>query len=82
MDKRRTKRTSRKCFRYGSKDYLNAKCLRPPKLNEKWQKKARFNKEGNHTYDNKEKNSDQKIYAYMARMYGNDKCPSGSFGGS
>ena len=51
-------------------------------MNEKWQKKARFNKEGNHTYDNKEKNSDQKIYAYMARMYGNDKCPSGSFGGS
>ena len=28
------------------------------------------------------KNSDQNIYASMARMSGNDKCPSGSFGDS
>ena len=27
-------------------------------------------------------NSDQKIYASMARMSNNDKCPSGNFGDS
>ena len=27
-----------------------------------------------------EKNWDQKIYAYMARISGNDECPSGKFG--
>ena len=29
-----------------------------------------------------QKNSGQKIYAYMARMSGNDECPSGNFGDS
>ena len=28
------------------------------------------------------KKSDLKIYAYMARMSGNDECPSGKFGDS
>ena len=30
----------------------------------------------------RQKKSDQKIYASMAPMYGNDECPSGNFGDS
>ena len=36
-------------------------------------------KNGNRACGNGETNSDQKIYAYMARMSGNDKCPSEIF---
>ena len=36
----------------------------------------------NRAYDNGENNSDQKIYAYMARMPDNEECPSGNFGDS
>ena len=38
-----------------------------------------FNEKGNCACDNSENNSDQKIYAYMARMSSNDKCLSGKF---
>ena len=41
-----------------------------------------FNEKGNHACDNSKNNSDQKIYAYIARMYGNDEFPSGNFGES
>ena len=37
---------------------------------------------GNHSCDNGENKSDQKIYASMARMSDNDKFPCGSFGDS
>ena len=36
----------------------------------------------NRACNNGEKNSDQKIYASMALMSGNDECPSGNFGNS
>ena len=72
----------RKCFRRGSEDQLIVKSLNPPKENEKRRKQVYFNEKGNHTCNNKENNSDQKIYASMARMSGNDKFPSGNFGDS
>ena len=59
-----------------------AKCPKPPKDNEKRQNKVSFNEKGNSAYDNGKNNCDQKIYASMARMSGNDKCPSKSFGDS
>ena len=82
MDNRRTEYTPRKCFRCGSEDHLIAKCPNPPKDNEKWKNKVRFNENFNRAYDNGENNSYQKIYASMARMSVNDECPSGNFGGS
>ena len=65
-------RTSRKCFRCGSEDHLIAKCPNPPKDNEKRQNQVRFNEKGNRARDSSEHNSDQKIYASMAHMSGND----------
>ena len=81
-DNRQTERTPRKCFICGSEDHLIAKFLKPPKDNEKWKKKLIFNEKGNCACDNNENNSDQKIYASMARMSGNDECPSRDFGDS
>ena len=67
-------RTPRKFFRCGSEDHMIAKCPKPPRDNDKRQKQVRFNEKGNRACDNGENNSDQKIYASMARMSGNDKC--------
>ena len=78
----RTERTPRKCFRSGSEDHLIAKCPKPPKENEKQQKQVRFNEKVNCACDNNENNNDQKIYASMARMSGNDECPGGNLGDS
>ena len=52
------------------------KCPKPPKYNEEQRKQVRFNKKGNRSCNKGENNSDQKIYASMTRMSGNDKCPS------
>ena len=52
------------------------KCTKPPKDNEKWRKQVRFNEKVNCACDNSENNSDQKIYASMARMSGNEECLS------
>ena len=41
-----------------------------------------FNERGNCECDNGTNNSDQKIYASTARIYGNDECPSRDFGDS
>ena len=82
MDNRQTERTSRKCFRCGSEDHLIKKCPNQPKDNTKQRKQVRFNEKGNRVCDNRKNNSDQKIYAYMARMSSNDKCTSGNFGDS
>ena len=82
MDNRRTERTSRKCFRCGSEDHLIAKFPNPPKWIEKQRKQVLFNDKGDHECNNSKINSDQNIYAYMARMYGNDKFLSGNFGDS
>ena len=81
-DNRRTEWTSRKCFRCGSEDHLIAKCPRPPKDNEKRKKQVRFNEKGNRARENRKNNSDQSIYASMARMSNNDECPSENFGDS
>ena len=59
-----------------------AKFPKPPRDNEKRRKQVIFNEKGNRACDNGENNSDQKIYAYMARMSGNDECPSEKFGDS
>ena len=75
-------RPPQKCFRYGSQDHQIAKYTKPPKNNDKRQKQVRFNEKGNPACDKTENNSDQKIYASMARMSGNDEYPSGNFGDS
>ena len=72
----------RKCFRCGSEYHLIAKCPKPPRDNERRQKQVCLNEKGNRAYNNCENNSNQKIYASMARMSGNDVCPSGNFGES
>ena len=59
-----------------------AKCPKLSKDNEKRRKQVRFNEKGNRACDNGKNNSDQKIYAYMAGMSGNDKCPIENFGDS
>ena len=55
------------------------KCPNPEKDNEKRQKEVRFNEKGNPACNNSETNSDQKIYASMARMSSNDKCSSENY---
>ena len=59
-----------------------AKCPKTPRDNEKQRRQVGFNEKGNHACDNGENNSDQKIYAPMARMSSNDECPNGNFGDS
>ena len=81
-DNRQTECMHRKCFICGSEYQLISKCTKPSKDNEKRRKKVRFNEKVNRACDNGKNNSDQKIYASMARMSGNDKCPSGNFGDS
>ena len=75
-------RTPRKCFRCGSEDNLIAKFPNPPKENEKRQKQVRLNEKGNIACNSTKNNSDQKIYASMAPMSGNDECTSENFGDS
>ena len=72
-------RPPRKCFRCGSEDHMIAKCPNPPKDNEKRRKQVCFNEKCNRACNNGENNSDQKIYAYMACMYGNDKRSSENY---
>ena len=85
QEKQRTERTPHKYFRCGSEDHLIAKCPKPPKDNQKLRKKVRFSERGNSASqkerDTGDNDNDQKIYAYMARMSGNDKSPSRDFGG-
>ena len=45
-------------------------------------KKKNFNEKGNCACDNDKNNSDQKIYASLARMSGNDEFTSENFGDS
>ena len=59
-----------------------ATCPKSPKDNEKWRKKVRFNEKGNLACDNGKHNSDQKIYASMARMSRYDECLSENYGDS
>ena len=59
--------------------HLISKCLRPPKENDKLQKQVRFNEKVNRACDKGENNSDQKIYASMAHMSGNEKFSSSKF---
>ena len=42
-------------------------------------KASTFYLKGNRACNNDENKSDQKIYASLPRMSGNDECPSGSF---
>ena len=79
MDNRQTERPPRKYFTCGYEDHLISKFLKPPKDNEKQRNQVRFNDKGNRACDNGKNNSDQKIYASMARMSSNDKCPIGNF---
>ena len=46
----------------------------------KGESKYGLNERGNRACDNTKNKSDQKIYASMARMSGNNGCPSGHFG--
>ena len=82
LGNRQTERTPRKCFRCGSENHLIEKYPKPPKDNEKRRKQVRFNEKGNCACDNGKNNSDKKIYASMARMYGNDEHPSENVGDS
>ena len=69
-----------KCFICRSEDHLITKFPKPPKDNYKQKEQVRFNENGNCACNNGNNNSDQKIYAYMARMSNNDEFPSGNFG--
>ena len=80
-DNRRTS-TPRKCFRCGYEDHMIAKFPKPPKENEKRRNKVLLNVKGNCACNNGENNSDQKIYASMERMSGNDECTSENVGDS
>ena len=82
LDNRRTEHTPRKCFRFGSEKHMIAKFPKPPKDNKKRRKQVRFMRKVTVNAKTAKNNSDQKIYASMARMSGNDECPSGSFGDS
>ena len=66
-------------FRCGSKDHLIAKCLKPPKDNEKRQKQVHFNEKGNCACDNSKTKIDQKIDASMDHMSKNDEFTSINF---
>ena len=57
-------------------------CPNPPKDNKKQQNKVRFNGKGDRACNNSKNNSDQNIYASMARMSRNDECSSQNFGDS
>ena len=81
-DNRQMEQTPRKFFSCGSQDHLLEKCMKPPKDDEKQRKQVLFNEKGNRACDNGKNNSDQKIYACIARMSGNDECPSEHFGDS
>ena len=81
-DNRRTEQPPRKCFSCRSEDHLISKCPKPPKDNEKQQKQVCLIKKGRRSCDNGKNNSDQKIYACLARMSGNDECSSENFGDS
>ena len=78
-DNRQMERKPQKCFRCGSEYHLIEKCPKPPKENEKRLKQVRFNEKGNCALDNGKNNTDQKIYASMAGMFGNDRFSSGNF---
>ena len=78
-DNRQTERTPRKCFRCGCEDHLIAKFPKTKKENEKRRKQVCFNDKGNRACGNNKNDSNQEIYASMARMSGNDKCISGNF---
>ena len=86
MDNRQTELTPHKCFRCGSEDNIIAKSTKPPKENEKQRKQVRFNERGKRVSqikcNNGENNNDQKIYASMSQMSGNDEFPSRNFGDS
>ena len=58
------------------------KCQNPPNDNENQRKKVRFNEKGNRACNSGKNNSDQKIYACMARMSGNEKWPAENSGDS
>ena len=64
LDNRQTERTPRKCFKCGYGDPLIAKHPKPPKDNEKRQKKVLFNEKGNLACDNGEKTA-TKRYIYL-----------------
>ena len=73
---RQTERMPWRCFRCGSEDHMIAKYPKPPKDNEKRRNQVRFKEKCNRACDRGKNNSDQKIYAFMAQMSDNDKCPS------
>ena len=79
---RHTERPPRKCYRCGSEDHMIAKYPKLPKDNEKRRNQVRFNEKVNHACNSGENNSDQKIYASMARMSSNDERSSENYGDS
>ena len=67
-----TERTPQKCFRCGFEDKIIANCPKTPKENEKRKNQVRFNEKGNPACKNGKNIYDQKIYASMASLSGND----------
>ena len=84
--KQRTERTPCKCFTCGFIYHLIATCLKLPKDNKKRKNQVHFNERGvcvsQKESDNSDDDNDQKIYASMARISGNEKCSSRYFGDS
>ena len=76
MDRQQTKRTPWNIFRCGSVDNLIDQFPKPSKDNEKQRKQVRFNDRVSLSSQKESKNgdnyNDQKIYADMSWMSGND----------
>ena len=79
---RQMERTPRKCFRFGYEYHMIAKCPKPQKDKERRRKQVRFNEKFNRSCNNGKNNYDHKIYAYMSRIYSDDKRKSVKYGDS
>ena len=82
LENRQIERTPQKCSRCGSEYHLIERCPKPPKENGKQRKQVNFNEKGNRACNRSKNISNQNIYAYIAHISGNDKCPSRHFGDS
>ena len=84
--KQQTKHPPHKYFRYGFIDHIIAKSPKPSEDNEKRRKQVSFNERDNNTLQKESKKIDnednQKIYASMAIMSGNNESSGRDFGES
>ena len=82
-NKQQTECKPRKCFKCRYLDHHIAKFSKPPKDNEKWQKKVCFNERGKSASQKEceigNNVNDQKIYELMEQMSGDERNPGRYF---